>query len=136
MGYLNQFVPVGYRQQATCAAPAAAKPEPAALFIGLAKGRAETFLHSASMLPRCNCKVDLRTLADKTIRNRTLYCSTSRNDYFELLEMTRQADVLIEINQSGQSGFTLCTVEAACYGKKLITNNQATKEMPPYHPKK
>jgi 1,5-rhamnosyltransferase len=134
MDYLNQFIPIGYKQQPAYAAPAEAKPEPTALFVGLDKGRAETLLHLASVLSSSNCKVDLRILADKTTRNSTPNHITSEIDFFELQEMTRRADVLIEINQLGQSGFTLRALEAAYYGKKLITNNQAIKETPLYHP--
>lgn len=135
MAHLNQFIPIGFNKRAApLTTSKTASPEPTVLFVGVEKGRAETLIHLASLLKKCNCKVDLRILADKTTKNKTPYHITSEIDYFELQEATRHADVLIEINQSGQSGFTLRTLEAAYYGKKLITNNQAIKETPLYHP--
>lgn len=135
MGYLNQFMPIGYREPPRALSVLkVARPVPVALFIGREKGRGAILLDLARVLGSCGCSVDFRIVADKSTSVRTRYHIDSTIDYYELLEATLQADVLIEINQSGQSGFTLRTLEAAYYGKKLITNNQAIKETPLYHP--
>ena len=43
-------------------------------------------------------------------------------------------DTLLETNQPGQAGFPLRTLEAAYFGKKLITNNVSVKTTPLFHP--
>lgn len=134
MSYLDQFMPMGYKESAASAASKEAKPEPTALFIGREKGRGEMLVDLASMLKDCGCGVDFRILADKSTSIRTPYHIASEVDYYQLLEATLQADVLVEINQQGQSGFTMRVLEAAYYGKKLITNNHFIKESPLYHP--
>lgn len=134
MTYMNQFMPVGYQE---LPAPAPLKKEnskPTALFIGREKGRGAMLIGLADALQNCGCNVDFRILADESTSTTTPYHITSKIDYLELLEETLKADVLVEINQPGQSGFTLRTLEAAYYGKKLITDNQAIKESPLYHP--
>lgn len=134
INYMNQFIPMGYKQLAVSTTLKKAKPEPTALFIGREKGRGTTLLNLAKVLKNCGCKIDFRILADESTTNKTPYHITSKVDYYKLLEETLRADVLVEINQPGQSGFTLRTLEAAYYGKKLITNSQAIKASPLYHP--
>ena len=134
MGYLDQFIPIGYKEPATISAVKTAQPAPVALFIGREKGRGATLLDLACTLENCGCIVDFRIVADKSTAVKTTYHIDSVIDYDKLLEATLQADVLVEINQPGQSGFTLRTLEAAFYGKKLITNNHTVRESPLYHP--
>ena len=132
--YLNQFIPIGFRQLASSYTLKEAKSEPTALFIGREKGRGSMLLSLAEALKKCGCKIDFRILTDESTTNKTPYHITSKVDYYTSLEETRRADVLVEINQPGQSGFTLRTLEAAFYGRKLITDNQAIKTTPLYHP--
>lgn len=134
MGYMHQFMPMGYKQPIESITLKKEKTGTTAFFVGLEKGRAEVLLDLASMLDNCGCKIDFRIVVDKSTQNRTPYHITSQIDYYELQEATLQADVLIDIGQPGQSGFTLRTLEAAYYGKKLITNNQKIIESPLYNP--
>lgn len=134
IGYMHQFMPMGYKQPIESAALKNKKAEATAFFVGLEKGRAEILLDLASILDSCGCTIDFRIVVDKSTKNKTPYHITSQIDYYELQEATLQADVLIDISQPGQSGFTLRTLEAVYYGKKLITNNQKITESPLYHP--
>jgi 1,5-rhamnosyltransferase len=133
MSYMDQFIPMGYKLTVSTVLKKA-KSEPTALFIGREKGRGAALLDLAVILKNCGCKIDFRILADESTTSETPYHIASKVDYYELLEETLRADVLVEINQPGQSGFTLRTLEAAYYGKKLITNNQTIKASPLYHP--
>lgn len=45
--------------------------------------------------------------------------------YGDYLKRMLRSRCLVEINQQGQSGYTMRAVEALLYGKKLITNNPA-----------
>lgn len=134
MNYMNQFMPMGYKQSSIGVTPKILSSEPTALFIGREKGRGTTLLDLASALKASGCKIDFRILVDESTPNKTPYHITSVIDYRKSLEATLQSDVLVEINQPGQSGFTLRTLEAAYYGKKLITNNESIEQSPLYHP--
>lgn len=45
-------------------------------------------------------------------------------EYFELLTEMQKSNCILDITQSGQSGFTLRPYEAVVYNKKLLTNNK------------
>lgn len=134
MRYLDQFLPIGYQESAAFASSKEARPKQLALFIGREKGRGAILLDLAAVLKDAGCEVDFRIVADKETSERTPYHIDSTIDYYEMLKATLSADALVEINQPGQAGFTLRTLEAAYYGKKLITNNASIKESPLYHP--
>lgn len=135
--YLNQFMPMGYRESAVYGKAHTgdkASKAPTALFIGREKGRGAALIALADRLKACGCEVDFRIFVDAMPHNPSPYYITELVDYRASLSATYQADILVEINQQGQAGFTLRTLEAAYFGKKLITNNQAIQDSPLYHP--
>lgn len=133
MTYLNQFFPMGY-SHVLAVAGAASVSNARALFIGREKGRGEVLLRLADILTQCGCDIDFRILVDEGYPDKTKYHITQLVDYRESLEASLKASVLVEINQAGQSGFTLRTLEAAYFGKKLITNNKAVYGTAFYNP--
>lgn len=54
--------------------------------------------------------------------------------YGEVLRHIGEAECLLDIAQSGQTGLTLRPLEALFYHKKLITNNDSVKDADFYHP--
>jgi len=54
---------------------------------------------------------------------------------FEILELYKETNVILDINHPGQKGLTMRTFEALGAGKKLITTNEEIKKYPFYNPK-
>lgn len=133
MARLNQFFPMGY-SHVLAVAGSASTSNARALFIGREKGRGEVLLRLADVLNQCGCDIDFRILVDEGFPSMTKYHVTQLVDYRESLEASLKASVLVEVNQAGQSGFTLRALEAAYFGKKLITNNRAVYGAAFYNP--
>lgn len=133
MTCLNQFFPMGY-SHVLAVAGSACTLNARALFIGREKGRGEVLLRLADVLTQCGCDIDFRILVDEGFPEKSKYHVTQLVDYRDSLEASLKASVLVEINQAGQSGFTLRALEAAYFGKKLITNNKAVYGAAFYNP--
>ncbi|YCH22224.1 hypothetical protein M1D96_01505 [Pseudomonas sp. D1-3] len=133
MTYLPQFFPMGHSHVSALTGSSNALTA-RALFIGREKGRGEILLRLADVLTQCGCDLDFRILVDEAFPDKTKHHITQLVDYRESLEASLKANVLVEINQAGQSGFTLRTLEAAYFGKKLVTNNKAVYESVFYDP--
>lgn len=54
--------------------------------------------------------------------------------YKDVLKRTLEANCILEIVRPGQNGFTLRTLEAVVYNKKLLTNNECVTRFPFYNP--
>lgn len=82
-------------------------------FIGHDKGRKEQINNIIFSLRKKSliCKVDLITPDKKNL------------PYKEVCKRISESKAILEINQSGQDGYTLRTMEALFFKKKLITNN-------------
>ncbi|WP_304960400.1 hypothetical protein [Thomasclavelia cocleata] len=72
-----------------------------------------------------NCFFAISGLSNEEIKNNyregIIY-----NHYFsygEIISRVQHTNVILEITQSNQSGYTLRTFESVCYNKKLLTNN-------------
>lgn len=132
MQAMNQFLPIGYDEKPI--APPCADGGPTALFIGRDKYRSRPLLALADLLKACDYEVDFRILVDDSTQERSAYHITSLVNYAQSLASTLSADVLVEMNQPGQAGFTLRPLEAAYFSKKLITTNPAIMQSSLYHP--
>ena len=133
MTYLSQFFPVGC-SHISSVAHSVNSSEPRALFIGREKGRGDVLLRLAKVLKQCGCELDFRILVDESFPDKTEHHITQLVSYHESLAASSKATVLVEVNQAGQSGFTLRTLEAAYFGKKLITTNEDVYTSDFYHP--
>lgn len=71
---------------------------------------------------------------DKKIDFLTPYYITERISYPDMLDMVKASRCLLEVIRGDNSGWTLRTMEALMYDKKLITTNRHIVEAPFYHP--
>jgi len=133
MAYLHQFFPLGF-SHAKAVAASYNQARKKALFIGREKGRGDALTRLADTLVECGCEVDFRILVDERFPDKTSYHVTKLVDYRDYVLASADADIIVEINQSGQAGVTLRTLEAAYFGKKLITNNKSVRELSFYNP--
>ncbi len=135
MQHLNQFFPLGFAEAQVLAAD---KPKADAVqrcfFLGRDKGRSAMLDRLGNTLERHGCEVDFHIVRDSTSTPASRFHTDTLLDYEANLKLSLAADVLIEINQPGQAGFTLRTLEAAYFGKKLITNNVSVRTTPLFHP--
>ena len=131
--YLHQFFPMGFAH-AKAVAPSYQCAAAKALFIGRDKGRGQVLIRLAETLVECGCEVDFRILVDRQFSGKTKYHVTELVDYRDYVLASAGADVIVEVNQSGQAGVTLRALEAAYFGKKLITTNSSVRELSFYNP--
>ncbi|MBV4462548.1 hypothetical protein KVG95_04290 [Pseudomonas sp. SWRI79] len=103
-------------------------------FLGRDKGRSQLIEEIANDLESLGCSIKFQIVKDESSIPLTKYHTDSVLSYEENLQQVIDADVLIEINQPGQSGLTLRTLEAAFFDKKLITTNKAVKDLYFYDP--
>ncbi|WP_263261352.1 hypothetical protein [Pseudomonas sp. RIT-PI-S] len=132
---LNQFFPLGFDEvrQGLGSPPAGGRAKKC-FFLGRDKGRAAMLCALAQNLKANHCEADFHIVQDATTTLPSPYHVSQGMDYEQNLKRAQQAEVLVEINQPGQVGATLRALEAAYFGKKLITNNPAVKELELYHP--
>ncbi|WP_448682320.1 hypothetical protein [Pseudomonas nicosulfuronedens] len=103
-------------------------------FLGRDKGRAATLLEIAEVLKNQGCRLDFHIVRDKTTQAVSPHHVSAIYPYGESLRMTLDADVLVEVNQTGQAGYTLRVLEALFFDKKLLTTNARVKQEPFYDP--
>ncbi|MFD2883474.1 hypothetical protein ACFS4T_14615 [Pseudomonas lini] len=84
-------------------------------FLGRDKGRAHLIENMANDLESLGCNIKFQIVKDESSIPLTKYHTDSVLSYEENLQQVIDADVLIEINQPGQSGLTLRTLEAAFF---------------------
>ncbi len=60
---------------------------------------------------------------------------TMRIPYIEYLKKLQRTNCVLEVQQKGATGYTLRTLEAITYNKKLLTNNVSIKDAPFYNDK-
>ncbi|WP_447751726.1 hypothetical protein [Pseudomonas nicosulfuronedens] len=105
-------------------------------FLGRDKGRAATVLDIAEALKGQGCKLDFHIVRDKTSPAVSAHHVAAIYPYRESLRMTLEADVLVEVNQVGQAGYTLRVLETLFFGKKLLTTNARVKQEAFYDPER
>lgn len=134
MQHLNQFFPLGLDEVRESAAASTETGGQRCFFLGRDKGRSALLNQLAAVLEQHHCQVDFRIVRDSTSTPPSRFHTDALLDYEANLELSLASHVLVEINQPGQAGFTLRTLEAAYFGKKLITNNASVKGTPLFHP--
>lgn len=135
MEYLEQFFPfnVDDARHQTGSNPADSG-KPRCFFLGRDKGRAQRLEQLAEELIALGCDVDFCVVKDETSKQAGIYHVDQGLSYEANLAKAMSSDVLVEINQPGQTGLTLRPLEAAFFDKKLITDNKRVKETAFYHP--
>ena len=106
-------------------------------FLGIDKGRLTALKSLRGEFERAGLTTHFRIVADK----RSTYSDDDRKHltsewlpYKDNLMVVRESRALLELLQSTQNGPTIRSMEAAYFNKKLITNNQAMRTSPLYHP--
>lgn len=97
-------------------------------FLGMDKGRAP-YIHSLKqILEDSGISCDIRIIAssaDSDYRKRFQTVLTDKRlSYHQYLTHLGHCNLLLDINQAGQSALTMRVMEAIYLSKKLITNNQ------------
>lgn len=113
------------------------KTKNSALFVGVDKGRLQQLIEIEEKLKVFGIKCDFYIKPDNTTMEKEKSSITFINKYIEYenyLEMIKDAGVLIELVQNGQSGSTFRALEAAFYNKKLLTNNKRIRQERFYDP--
>lgn len=105
---------------------------PRVLFIGRDKGRAETLYELGRQLKDAGAAVDLHITPDETGKFRVL--QEQLIPYEQVIDLSKDADVLLDFNNDPESGLSMRCMEALFMGKKLITNNREILEADFYEP--
>lgn len=135
MEHLEQFFPFDIEDaRQSSVAQADNKEKPLCFFLGRDKGRAQRLESLAGELRAQGCNLDFLIVRDDTSRTPSRYHVGAVLSYEDNLAKAKACDVLVEINQPGQSGLTLRPLEAAFFDKKLITDNKRVKDTAFYHP--
>lgn len=103
-------------------------------FLGRDKGRSSSILEIAQALKNQGCELDFHIVRDQTSQTVSPYHVSSIYPYRESLRMALDADILVEVNQPGQAGYTLRVLETLFFDKKLLTTNARVKQEPFYDP--
>ena len=105
-------------------------------FLGIDKGRLNLLQALKSELEQMGLTTLFRIVPDKRRRytdNERAQLTPGWLPYRDNLRIVQQSRVLLEILQSTQNGPTIRSMEAAFFGKKLITNNRGMRQSPLYH---
>ena len=102
-------------------------------FIGAEKGRGEILLQLEKRFEELHLNTYFHIVKDNTkSKSKIKYCPPLR--YSNVIKCVLNTKCILEILQENQSGFTLRTMEALFYSKKLITNNKDIKFFEFYNP--
>ncbi|QLL13034.1 hypothetical protein [Pseudomonas chlororaphis] len=135
MEYLPQFFPFGYFEARQMVEARACRREvKRCFFLGRDKGRTDEIEALARVLEAKGSEVDFAIVRDCTSNAHSRFYIDDILSYEQNIEKSVAADVLVEINQEGQSGLTLRTLEAAFFNKKLITSNVEARACDFYRP--
>jgi len=100
-----------------------------AFYVGVSKGRAEIITQVYEKLSSNGAAADFFISGiEKGARKLTGIHYNQWLSYAQVLEHIRHSDCIVEIMDGAQEGVTLRTMEAICYNKKLLTNNQSMKQ--------
>lgn len=98
-------------------------------FVGLDKHRAQTLNVIGDVIhSKYGIECDFNIVKDKTSSSVSPYYISKGLSYADNLKKTQECTFILEINQQGQSGLTLRTLEAMFFSKKLISNNPHLKK--------
>lgn len=100
-----------------------------AFFVGVSKGRASTLASIYLKLIHAGAKAEF-FIADVK-KGETRYKGIHYNKwltYQDVLQKISECNCVVEVMDGNQKGVTLRTMEAICYNKKLLTNNQLMKQ--------
>jgi len=100
-------------------------------FVGKDKNRLPLLLEIKDRLEAQALKMQLYVVGERNVHYNKSAAAFIHGDllaYEEVLKYTKNTKCLLELMQENQQGFTLRTVEAMFFNKKLITNNAYLKQ--------
>lgn len=98
-------------------------------FLGRDKNRIKIIEDLSRILEGLGCIADFYVTKDNSSKSfESKFYIDHPVNYKWSLDKTIQADIIIDINQEGQTGLTLRALEAIFFNKKLISNNSKIKE--------
>lgn len=100
-------------------------------FVGKDKHRLKLLLNIQNELRKNNLKMCLYVVGERNITYSDKEKTILHHRYMlysEVLKYNKNAGCLLELMQENQQGFTLRTVEAMFFNKKLVTNNAFLKQ--------
>lgn len=135
MQYMDQFFPYGIDDaKRLCSTTRAPGVTPTCFFLGRDKGRVRAIESMAHNLQRHGCIADFHIAKDYSSSGASDYYIDDILPYDENIQRSLQADILVDINQEGQSGITLRVLESIFFNKKLITCNQTVDSLNLFRP--
>lgn len=101
-----------------------------AFFVGVSKGRAGKIANIYERLAQGGAKSEFYISGIESGEERKPGIHYNQwLTYKQILENIRNSNCIVEVMDGTQEGVTLRTMEAICYNKKLLTNNQSINEM-------
>lgn len=97
-------------------------------FLGLDKGRIEIIEQLALIFKQQGINHDFNVIRDESSCCQSQFYVDNPIPYEQNILLSSQYKFLLEINQKGQTGITLRTLESLFLQKKLITNNRYIME--------
>ena len=102
-------------------------------FVGVSKGRAESLGRIYEQLSAKNVRCEFYISGVKKNEKRVEGIHYNKwLTYSEVLEKVKSSNCILEVMEQDQEGFTLRTMEAVCYNKRLLTNNSCVISSPFY----
>ena len=102
-------------------------------FVGVSKGRAESLGRIYEQLSAKNVRCEFYISGVKKNEKRVEGIHYNKwLTYSEVLEKVKSSNCILEVMEQDQEGFTLRTMEAVCYNKRLLTNNSGVISSPFY----
>ena len=102
-----------------------------AYFLGQDKNRAEYLQRLKDRIEKCSCATRFLIIRDNTSKNGKIQYSDAIT-YEENIYNIQKSDILVDVVQEGQTGFSLRVMESVFFKKKLITNNKSILSAPFY----
>lgn len=102
-----------------------------ALFVGRDKGRLKELLHLKKTLEKENIECEFHIIGNPQSNK---YRYENPIAYKKVIEMIKQADILIDYYTDEMAGLSLRPMEALFFRKKLITNNYTISNYDFYYP--
>lgn len=104
-----------------------------AFFVGVSKGRAHILTSIYERLTAGGAKAEFYISGmESGVERRQGIHYNQWISYDQVLKNIRKSNCIVEVMDELQEGVTLRTMEAICYNKKLLTNNQSIKYTPYY----
>ncbi|HFK4480109.1 lipopolysaccharide biosynthesis protein [Citrobacter sedlakii] len=121
--YIGQFFPVGLKEIDKYVLANKKTKKPVCFFLGRDKKRLPEILKLADKLASFNLQLDFNVVKDYETNDDSGFLIDEPLSYKENLAHALASDIIVDITQQNQSGWTLRVLEALYFNKKIITNN-------------